>query len=222
MGICRLLSEPDGRPHPIPEYGQWFNGPYRLLGFALPGGATYATATFPIEIGAQIPEELKIIRNLRSYFEPTEGSLCPESAYILECLERDESKLHWARFQESDFLWEDVREQALLVGDSCHAMLPTLGQGATQAIEDACVAADTLKLHADPTNPKESIARALRHYRRRREARVLFTAQFTNEASDTLMPGCDDVNDTLRKARRPFTDNMKRLYRDTPVPLAKP
>jgi 2-polyprenyl-6-methoxyphenol hydroxylase-like FAD-dependent oxidoreductase len=220
MGICRLLSESNGQPQVLREYGQWFHGPHRLLGFELPGGATYATATFPIEIEGTIPEELKEPANLRRLFLPDAGPLCPEAAFILDCLERDADKLHWARFQESDFLWEDDRAQVLLIGDACHAMLPTLGQGATQAIEDACVIADTLSYHADPADPLGSVRRALRHYRRRREARVIFCAQFSVEASDTLMPGTDAVNDTLRKGRRPFTDNLRQLYCDTPEPLA--
>ena len=32
----------------------------------------------------------------------------------------------------------------MLLGDACHAFCPSLGQGATTSIEDACVAADEL------------------------------------------------------------------------------
>lgn len=218
MGICRLLAEPDGKDFPVDDYGQWFNGPNRLLGFRLPGNAFYTTATFPIAPESQIPEAMKDPKNIRALFLPAEGKLCEEATFLLECIERQKDDLHWARFAESDFHWTDERKQVLLLGDASHAMLPTLGQGATQAIEDACVASDALRIHADPANPKQTIHKALTSYRERREVRVNFTSQFTNEASDTLIEGTNIINDTLRKSRRPFTDNLKKLYRDTPTP----
>jgi salicylate hydroxylase len=36
-----------------------------------------------------------------------------------------------------------------LLGDSAHAMLPYLGQGAAMAIEDACVLSTAISRHAD-------------------------------------------------------------------------
>ena len=52
--------------------------------------------------------------------------------------------MHWARMQEHDVLYADPVSNVLYLGDAAHGMVPTLGQGATQAIEDACVAADQL------------------------------------------------------------------------------
>src|SRR5580698_290475 len=41
------------------------------------------------------------------------------------------------------------RGRATLLGDSAHAMLPYLGQGAAMAIEDGCVLAAMVARHAD-------------------------------------------------------------------------
>ncbi len=48
---------------------------------------------------------------------------------------------HWARMQEHDALYRAADCNVLYLGDAAHGMVPTLGQGATQAIEDAAVAA---------------------------------------------------------------------------------
>ena len=54
----------------------------------------------------------------------------------------------WALYDRDPLeIWNVGR--ATLLGDSAHAMLPYLGQGAAQAIEDACVLAATVARHAD-------------------------------------------------------------------------
>lgn len=90
-------------------------------------------------------------------------------------------------------------------------MVPTLGQGATQAIEDACVAAQVLgrglrDSHADIRGLVNRIA-ALR------QERIRFAMQFSIDASDTLLAGADPVSGTLKKAERPFLDQLEKLYR---------
>ena len=54
----------------------------------------------------------------------------------------------WALY-DRDPLMTWSRGRATLLGDSAHAMLPYLGQGAALAIEDACVLAAMVARHAD-------------------------------------------------------------------------
>lgn len=219
LGICRVLVKDFGKENPVGDFGQWFNGPNRMLGFRLPDGASYGTATFPIEPkDAPIPESLKNPQAIRDLFAPEDGSaLCPEVEYLLDGMEHWFDEAHWARFQESETFWRDERGHVLLIGDASHAMLPTLGQGATQAIEDACVAADALRTPGDLTS--EHIPKLLSAVEAARHPRVRFIADFSQEASDTLYPGCDFVAATLAKAEKPFLDKLRELYRNVPTPL---
>ena len=219
LGICRVLVKDFGKTNPVGDFGQWFNGPNRMLGFRLPDGASYATATFPIDPrNAPIPEELKNPQAIRKLFEPGDGTaLCPEVEYLLDGIEHWFEEAHWARFQESKTYWNDERGHVLLIGDASHAMLPTLGQGATQAIEDACVTADALRIPGDLKS--SSIPGILSAIKEARNPRVRFIADFSVEASDTLYPGCDFVAATLAKQEEPFLDKLRELYRNVPRPM---
>ena len=64
-----------------------------------------------------------------------------------------------------------------LLGDAAHAMLPTLGQGAGQAIEDSAVLAHRLS-RADRSD-RAAVDRALRSYEERRRPR---TAKFAKDS----------------------------------------
>jgi salicylate hydroxylase len=96
----------------------------------------------------------------------------------------------------------------LLVGDAAHAMFQTLGQGATQAIEDALALAAVQR--AAPGSP-QALCDA---YEARRSDRVAFAKTFTREATDTLMPGADPVAGSLAKGQPPFLAKLKSLYLD--------
>ena len=57
------------------------------------------------------------------------------------------------------------RDNVVLVGDAAHAMLPTLGQGACQCLEDAAVLASTVAA-------EDTLDQALRRYEATRVPRV--------------------------------------------------
>jgi len=87
-------------------------------------------------------------------------------------------------------------------------MFQTLGQGATQAIEDALAAAAVLR-----TQPASARA-FVDGYEARRRDRIEFAKQFTREATDTLLPGTDPVAGSLAKAQEPFLAKLRQLYVD--------
>jgi salicylate hydroxylase len=131
-----------------------------------------------------------------------------EVRWILEMMERRISEINWARTQEIDIMHQALDGKVLLLGDAAHAMFQTLGQGATQAIEDALAAAAVLR--SRPATPQA----LCNNYETVRRDRVQFACDFTREATDTLLPGGDPVAGSLKKAQEPFIGKLMKLYQD--------
>mmetsp|Transcript_12710 Transcript_12710/g.23821 ORF Transcript_12710/g.23821 Transcript_12710/m.23821 type:complete len:555 (+) Transcript_12710:280-1944(+) len=74
-----------------------------------------------------------------------------------------------------------------LLGDSVHAMMPNLGQGGCQAIEDAYVIAEELS----SATSRDEIESKLRAYRRRRLVRSAAVQGLSRFASDIIIRGFD-------------------------------
>lgn len=201
---------------PIDDYGQWFNGPNRLLAFRVPGGFVYCAGSFPIGENGVVTEEMKSPQALRRLYTPADGSLCPEAACLVDAIERYNGQIHWARLQDGTACY-DAGEGVMLVGDAAHPMVPTLGQGATQAVEDACVVVDEVRMALHAGLPLDKVPAQVAM---RRVERVEFVVSFSREATDTMLAGADPVAGTLKKLEPSFTTRLERLYRDAPVPAA--
>ena len=217
LGVClyRVLF-PAGPDCPIDDYEQWFNGPNRLLAFKVPGDFIYCAGSFPIPSDQGVSEEMKTSKFLRAIYLPSSGAPSAKPAYLIDAIQRYADRIHWARLQEGSVAYG--REPGmLLVGDSAHPMVPTLGQGATQACEDACVVVDEIKLALAEGRPLASISERVEHLR---AERVRFVVQFSRDATDTMLAGADPVAGTLRKTEAPFLKKLEMLYRDVPLPSA--
>jgi salicylate hydroxylase len=216
-GVClyRLLF-PVGADCPIDDYGQWFNGPNRLLAFRVPGGFVYCAGSFPIPPGSGIPEPMKTAEFLGRIYRPDRGEPSPQAAFLIDAITRHVDSIHWARLQQGSVAYG--REPGiLLVGDSAHPMVPTLGQGATQACEDACVVVEEIRLALAAGRPLATVPERVEA---RRSERVRFVVDFSYEATDTMMAGADPVSGTLKKTEPAFRAKLERLYRDVPMPFA--
>jgi salicylate hydroxylase len=104
----------------------------------------------------------------------------------------------WALYDRDPIpRWTEGR--VTILGDAAHPMLPYLGQGACQAIEDGAVLAAALT--AEPDNPR----RALERYdptRRPRASRVVLAARergVSNHLSSPLAARMRDITIALRK-----------------------
>ncbi len=203
IGIWRLLTSDAGSP--FDDYRQWFCGNSRLLAYRVPGGHVYACGVFALN-GDTIDAHHKTEEFRRANFLPKDKPPCPSVAWILDRAAAQESDLHWARLQVSPLLRGDESGRVLLLGDAAQAMVPTLGQGATQAIEDGAIAASILRKGGGVNE----IAAA-------RDARVEFVRDFSLEATDTML-GADPVAGTLAKAGPDFLAKLKKLYREVPGP----
>ena len=215
IAISRVLV-PDTSGGLIDDYEQWFNGPNRLLAFRVPPSHIYIAGAFPIAPEQPIPDAMKEAPALRAMFTPAHGKPSDQAVWLIDTICREAANNHWARMQEHDVLYADPVCNVLYLGDAAHGMVPTLGQGANQAIEDACIAADHIAtaFAAGSRSPRDwltaiSLARS---------ERVRFVMDFSLDASDTMMEGADPVAGSLHKTKPEFLAKLSRVYRGGPGP----
>jgi len=212
--IFRLLVE-DTSGGLIDDYEQWFNGPHRLLAFRVPGNGLYIAGSFPIEPESPIADDVKSAEYLRAIYTPAGKPPSDQAKYLIDSICSHVEQIHWARIADIHPAFADGRGRVLLLGDAAHAMVPTLGQGATSAIEDACVAGAHIAaaLRAGGTVDVPALCRRIEADRM---DRVRFVVGFSREASDSMLPGADPAPLTLKKTQPPFLAKLSRLYRDAP------
>jgi 2-polyprenyl-6-methoxyphenol hydroxylase-like FAD-dependent oxidoreductase len=215
LGVClyRVLF-PAETDCPIYDYEQWFSGPNRLLAFRVPGDFVYCAGSFPIAADREIPEEMRTPAALGKIYLPPSGEPSRKAGYLIDKIQQYFDKIHWARLQEGRLTYGNT-PGILLVGDSAHPMVPTLGQGATQACEDACVVVDEIGL---ALAERRSLASVPSRVEDRRLERIQFVVDFSRDATDTMLEGADSVAGSLEKAKPPFLEKLARLYRDVPLP----
>jgi salicylate hydroxylase len=211
VAILRTLV-PDTSDGRIDDYGQWFNGPHRLLAFRVPPAHIYIAATYPIAAGEALQDDWKTEPVMRACYQPAVGSVSPEVQWLLDAMCANLAHSHWARMQESSVLFAEAASDVLYLGDSAHGMAPTLGQGATQAVEDACVASTIIEraLLAGQHTPRDWL-QAIDTARRER---IRFAMALSLEATDTMLAGADPVAGTRWKTEPAFLDALRALYGD--------
>lgn len=218
--IYRVLV-PDTAEGLIDDYEQWFNGPYRLLAFRVPGNALYIAGSFPIAPGAPIDEDARTADHLRELYTPQDSRPSDQARFLIDSICKHVDDIHWARVAEIEPAFADDQGRVLLLGDAAHAMVPTLGQGATSAIEDACVAALMIR-DAVRSGPVD-VPALLRAIAETRMARARFIMDLSRDASDTMLPGSDTVAGTRKKTRPEFLAKLEQLFRvnEAPAPLPR-
>ena len=127
-------------------------------------------------------------------YVPRTGKLSDSAQWMVDTLCAHAAETHWARMQEHELLYADPHRNVLYLGDAAHGMVPTLGQGATQAIEDAAVAADIIagEWGSGRRNPRQWL-RLISH---KRSERMRFAMRFSLEATDTMLLIAPESNDT--------------------------
>jgi len=193
----------------IDDYEQWFNGPNRLLAFRVPPGHVYIAGTFPISPEADIAEDLKAPDALRKAYTPPTAPPSAQARWLIDMVCQNAAETHWARMQEHDLLYRADDCNVLYLGDAAHGMVPTLGQGATQAIEDAANAAALITRHHQ--HGMRDVGRWLTDIEALRKDRMRFVMAFSLEATDTMLAGADPVQGTRRKKEAPFLNRLKAI-----------
>jgi salicylate hydroxylase len=216
VAIFRLLV-PDTSNGLIDDYQQWFNGPNRLLSFRVPDKHIYIAGAFPISPEQPIPDDLKTPAVLRETFTPRGMPPSAQTRWLIDAICQNVADTHWARMQEHDMLYRASGARVLYLGDAAHGMVPTLGQGATQAIEDAANAAALIAQRHQAG--RDDVDRWLSEIDVLRSERMRFVMEFSLDATDTMLAGADPVAGTRHKNEAPFQKKLKALYRDVGLPL---
>jgi salicylate hydroxylase len=215
VAVFRVLV-PDTSNGLIDDYEQWFNGPNRLLAFRVPPDHVYIAGTFPILPDADIADDLKGPDMLRAAYTPRDAAPSAQARWLIDTVCANAAETHWARMQEHDLLYRAADCNVLYLGDAAHGMVPTLGQGATQAIEDATSAASLMTRCHDQVLC--DVGRWLAEIEALRMERMRFVMEFSLEATDTMLEGADPVAGTRHKNEAPFRNRLKALYRDIGLP----
>lgn len=216
VAIFRLLV-PDTSNGLIEDYEQWFNGPNRLLSFRVPDSHIYIAGAFPISPEQPIPEDLKTPAVLRETFMPRAAPPSAQTCWLIDAICQNAGDTHWARMQEHDMLYRASDGHVLYLGDAAHGMVPTLGQGATQAIEDAANAAALITRRYQAG--QRDVDGWLSEIEALRNDRMRFVMEFSLDATDTMLAGADPIAGTQHKNEAPFRNKLNALYRDVGLPL---
>jgi salicylate hydroxylase len=219
VAISRVLV-PDTSNGLIDDYEQWFNGPKRLLAFRVPPDHIYIACAFPIAADADIQPHQKAPEALRTAYTPTNAPPSAQARWMIEQVCANVADTHWARMQEHDVLYRAADCNVLYLGDAAHGMVPTLGQGATQAIEDAAVAAQLITQRR--SQGRSDVASWPKDIEALREKRMRFVMEFSLAATDTMLEGADPIGGTKHKTAAPFVNRLKALYNDIGLPLTSP
>jgi len=211
VAILRTLV-PDTSGGLVDDYGQWFSGPHRLLAFRVPPAHVYIAATYPVQPGEPVRDAWKTEAVMRATYQPAGGAPSPQVRWLLDAMCAHLADAHWARMQESDVLFAEPGAGVLYLGDSAHGMAPTLGQGATQAMEDACAAA--LIIERESRAGRGAVRGWLECIDAARGARIRFAMDLSVRATDTMLAGADPVAGTRWKTEAPFLRELSALFRD--------
>ena len=211
LGVAnfRLLID-DGGASGIDDLEQWYTGPNRLLCFRLADGRVYLSGNFPIEAGREIGEHEKTAAFLRAAYLPAAGPVEPKCRFLIKATCDPGAVLHWSRAQEIDVRFHDDSRRVLFVGDSAHAMAPTLGQGATQAIEDGC--AFIALFEAGIRRPGFDTRALLGAYDALRRERIEFVKRFSWDASEPLLAGRDPRVTNRDRNGPAYRAKLRRMY----------
>jgi salicylate hydroxylase len=119
---------------------------------------------------------------------------------LLRIFSAAERHYKWALY-DRDPLPQWTKGRATILGDAAHPMLPYLGQGACQAMEDGCVLASALA--SMPDDPRGGL---LLYERARlpRASRVVLTARARGEDNHLVSPWAALKRDALIAIRRRF------------------
>jgi salicylate hydroxylase len=218
LGVAnfRLLLDDGGRL-PIDDMAQWHHDAARLIAFRLRDGLVYLSGNLPMDPGAALGDDAKSAEHLRRVYLPADRPVLPEVRALIDAAVEAGARgaLHWSRLQEQDVHWQappaaGLDGRVLLLGDAAHAMVPTLGQGATSALEDAGVLVPMLRQAL--ADGGADLGTVVQRYVARRRPRIDFIRRFSWQASDVITADGFTLQRVRDKGGPAYREKLRRLY----------
>jgi salicylate hydroxylase len=222
LGVAnfRVLLD-DGGKLPVDDLAQWYTGPNRLLAFRLRDGLIYLSGNLPLRPGDEVPEEMKTADYLERAYLPAGSRPAEVPLWLVRAACDAVDRQHWSRAQETAPCYSSAHGRVVFVGDAAHAMAPTLGQGATLALEDACAFVNLFR-DAWRKVPKGTgaidLARFARAFEAIRHDRVDSIRQLSWDATDSLLEGADAATLVRQKSAPEWRGRFEKMYREAPTP----
>ncbi|KAI1613940.1 salicylate hydroxylase [Exophiala viscosa] len=154
-----------------PELREWINnpqvhfwlGPYsHAVGYSLRNGTMYNIVMLcPDDLPKDVSRSKGSVGEMKALFSGWDPIL---TRFLEQVDQVDKWKLMHREEVQS---WTNVEKNFVLIGDSCHPMLPYLAQGANSSLEDAAVLGGLLSY----VKSKEQLPRAITLYERLRKSR---------------------------------------------------
>ena len=176
---------------------RWTGSQKHIIAYPVCSKQLYNIATFqPDTSFAAAPSATYTTRRSKAVMMDVLSGFCPRLRRLLALIPEAEVCEWRLRVHAPLPTW--VHGSVALLGDACHPMLPHLGQGAAQAIEDAAVMAVVLSRMPDGGAP-ESVNRAMRVYELARKGRAEALVQLAAASGKMLML---DEAEAIRKRDR--------------------
>ncbi|KAH5846839.1 hypothetical protein HBI91_214770 [Parastagonospora nodorum] len=159
------ISDPKLREMVQPPACRFWAGPdAHVVAYSLRGGNMYNVVLLvPDDLEEGVARTEGNLNEMKKLFEGWD----PVLTQLLECVDKvDKWKLMHRAEMES---WINAQNNLVLIGDSCHPMLPYLAQGANSSIEDGAVLG--LLLAPEHFSSKEQLPHTLRLFQQLRKAR---------------------------------------------------
>lgn len=170
-----LLEDPEMREYVTKPWAVHWMGPEaHAVGYPLRGGELYniiIDVTHRTDLGKPIgldewrseADNALLVERFKDWCSPVRKLCALTGTYL---------KWKLADFDQLD-RWVHPGGRAVLLGDSCHPMMPYMAQGAAQATEDAATLASALREFGD------DIPKALQAYQNQRLPRAAYVAKNT-------------------------------------------
>lgn len=168
--------------------------------FALPPGTKKAPSGWG---GTERSEQTDPEENLVEYIKSLHEGWSDEVMTVLDATPPDSVEQRDLYDREPEFFRSWANGNVVLMGDAVHAMMPNLGQGGCQAIEDAYVLTEILA----NLKSTEKIEGALQEFYRKRILRVSAVQFLSRLASDLIINAFDtpwSPHDNLGKSWKSY------------------